>query len=190
MYDYISGKIEELGPAELILDNNSIGYKIEISLNSYTRFQGLKEAKVYIYHHIKEDDEVLYGFFEKKERIIFTQLISVSGIGPNTARMMLSSLTANEVEEAIASNDVTKIKSVKGIGAKTAQRCILELKDKISKGTTIYEIKANTNIDEARSALILLGFNKNAVEKILQKVIKQDENMALEELIKKSLKLL
>ena len=119
MYDYISGNIVELTPAEMVVDNHGIGYKILISLQTYSALQGATEGKVYIYHHKHEDDELFYGFADKEERNIFTLLVSVSGIGPNTARMMLSALTTDEVRMALISGDVNKIKSVKGIGLKT-----------------------------------------------------------------------
>lgn len=192
MYDYIKGIIEEITPAELILDCGGIGYRLEISLNSYQKFRELKETKAYIYQHLREDEETLYGFFDKNERWIFTHLISVSGIGPNTARMMLSSLTPEEVCAAIDSGDVNKIKSVKGIGLKTAQKIIIELKDKIAKGS-------NPNIDlggpvdskissEATSALISLGFTKNGVEKVVSKILSKNPDLTLEEVIKNALK--
>jgi len=173
MYDYISGNIAELTPTNLILDNNGIGYQIIISLQTYSKLEGIKDnAKVFVYH-----------------------LISVSGIGPNTACIMLSSLSVDEIKTAILSGDVNKIKSVKGIGLKTAQRTILELKDKIGKASTDASelLKTNPNseiIEEAKSALILLGFNKSNVEKVISKVLKEDKNCKLEDLIKRSLKLL
>lgn len=195
MYDYISGTIAELLPTNVVIDNHGIGYLINISLQSYSALQNKESAKLYIYHHLREDDELLYGFCDKGEREIFVHLISISGIGPNTARMMLSSLTKDEVTEAIMSNDVNKIKSVKGIGLKTAQRVIIELKDKIAKGSgNSNEILTGQNNsivrDEAISALVLLGFNKSNVEKATQAILKEDPSCSLELLIKKSLKLL
>ena len=136
MYDYINGTIVELNPTEITLDNSGLGYKILISLNTYSKLQGIEKTRIFIYNHIREDEHSLYGFYDKEERDIFCHLISVSGIGPNTARMMLSSLSSEEVKLAIISSDVNKIKSVKGIGLKTAQRAILELKDKISKSSS------------------------------------------------------
>ena len=193
MYDYISGDIIELSPAELILDNNGIGYKFQISLNSYSRFREQSKAKIYIHHHLREDEELFYGFFTKEERHIFTQLISVSGIGPNTARMMLSSMTPDEIQVAIISGDVNTIKSIKGIGLKTAQRVIIELKDKIAKGTSsgsdiIFDTQSNNTRNEATSALILLGFSKSNIEKVLSTTLKSKPDASLEELIKLALK--
>lgn len=195
MYDYISGTITELSPTEVVIDNQGIGYSILISLQTYSLLQGKESAKVYIYHHIHEDDEFFYGFAEKEERYIFTLLLSVSGIGPNTSRMMLSSLSTEEITNALISGDVNKIKSVKGIGLKTAQRAIIELKDKIGKGSP-----AGGNLDlsfgqspikqEAMSALVLLGFGKSSVEKVLDNILKKEPTLTLEELIKKALKLL
>ena len=192
MYDYIKGIIEEINPAELILECGGIGYKLEISLNSYQKFREQKETRAYIYQHLREDEETLYGFFDKNERWIFTHLISVSGIGPNTARMMLSSLTPEELCTAIDTGDVNRIKSVKGIGLKTAQKVIIELKDKIAKGSGVNIDLGNSINDktssEATSALVSLGFSKNPVEKIVSKILAENPNCTLEEVIKKALK--
>ena len=194
MYDYIKGIIEEINPAELILECGGIGYKLEISLNSYQKFREQKETRAYIYQHLREDEETLYGFFDKNERWIFTHLISVSGIGPNTARMMLSSLTPEELCTAIDTGDVNRIKSVKGIGLKTAQKVIIELKDKIAKGSGANIDLGNSMNDktssEATSALVSLGFSKNPVEKIVSKILAENPDSSLEEVIKKALKLL
>ena len=194
MYDYIKGSIEELNPAEMVIECGGIGYKVAISLNSYEKFHSLKEAKVYVYHHVREDEETLYGFWDKNERRIFTLLISVSGIGPNTARMMLSSLSADEVSAAITTSDVNKIKGVKGIGLKTAQKVIIELKDKIAKGSgseiDLSPAGANQFTKEATSALILLGFTKAAVEKAVSAIVAKDPGWSLEDIIKKALKVL
>ena len=169
MYDYIRGSIEELNPAEAVIECCGIGYLMQISLNTYERLRDAREARLYVYHHVREDEETLYGFFDKEERRIFTLLISVSGIGPNTARMMLSSLTPAEVSAAVASGDVNRIKAVKGIGLKTAQKVIIELKDKIARGSgaalDLTSGGTGANTQEACSALIMLGFTKNAVEK-------------------------
>ena len=127
MIDYIKGIIEELGPTELTLENNGVGYKILISLQTYEGLNGTKDAKVYIHHYLREDEELYYGFATKDERELFRLLIGVSGIGASTARMMLSSLTSDEIRNAIIAEDINKIKSIKGIGLKSAQRLILEL---------------------------------------------------------------
>ena len=172
MYDYIKGTLEELSPAEAVVECHGIGFKLQISLNTYDRLQGQKEVRLYVHHHLREDEETLYGFCDKEERRIFALLIGVSGIGPNTARMMLSSLTADEVSTAIASGDVNRIKGVKGIGLKTAQKVIIELKDKISKGGADLDLSGGSsaaNTSEACSALVMLGFTKNAVPACLWK---------------------
>ncbi len=193
MYDYIKGTVEDLSPAETVIECCGIGYRLQISLNTYDRLQGQNEVKIYVYHHLREDEETLYGFCDKEERRIFTLLIGVSGIGPNTARMMLSSLTADEVSTAIASGDVNRIKGVKGIGLKTAQKIIIELKDKISKGGAELDLSSGgstANSAEACSALIMLGFTKNAVEKTVSAIVKKEPALSLEDIIKKALKML
>lgn len=193
MYDYIKGTIEEITPTEMTLECAGIGYRIAISLNSYDKFSAMKETKVYIYHHLREDEETLYGFCEKEERRLFTLLISVSGIGPGTARVMLSTLTADELSAAIISGDVNRIKSVKGIGLKTAQKAIIELKDKISKKTggeldLSSPASAGTASSEAVSALITLGFSKAAVEKAVAAITGKTPGAGVEEIIKQALK--
>jgi len=193
MYDYIKGSLAEVSPTEAVVENNGIGYRLQISLQTYADIQSLPHVKLYIHHHLREDVELWYGFFKKEERAMFCMLIEISGIGPNTARMMLSSMTEEEIKNAIIAGDVNRIKSIKGIGLKTAQRVIIELKDKITKGgTTAVESLLpgpNTaNKEEALSALILLGFTKGAVEKVLGALIKENPNYSLEELIKLSLK--
>ncbi len=198
MYDYISGSIVELTPTKMIVDNQGIGYEILISLQSYSKFQKLKEGKAFIHHLFKEKEgeELLYGFFDRDEREIFQLLITVSGIGPNTARMMLSSLSTDEVRNALISGDVNKIKSVKGIGLKTAQKAIIELKDKIIKGGSSASDgiplgrMVSTARNEALSALVLLGFSKVNVEKVIDSILEKEPSSSLEELIKKGLKLL
>jgi Holliday junction DNA helicase, RuvA subunit len=193
MYDYITGNLIEILPTEVVIDNQGIGYKLQISLQTYADIQSSSQAKLYIYHHVREDIELWYGFNKKEERNIFLMLIEVSGIGPNTARMILSSLSTDELKTAIISGDVNRIKSIKGIGLKTAQRLIIDLKDKISKGndnlTNILIPEQNNSIkEEALSALILLGFNKISADKVLLGIIKENPNISLEELIKASLK--
>ncbi len=193
MYDYIKGLLAEITPTEAVIENNGIGYKLQISLQTYADIQGLNEVKLYIHHHLREDTELWYGFYKKEERSIFTMLIEVSGIGPNTARMMLSSMTDEEIKNAIIAGDVNKIKSIKGIGLKTAQRIIIDLKDKIVKGgstpaETLIPAQNGANKEEALSALVLLGFAKSAAEKVLQGILKENPNYSLEELIKIALK--
>lgn len=194
MYDYISGIITELTPTELVMENNGIGYKILISLQTYSGIAQGEETKLFIYHHLREDIEQLYGFTNKEERRIFMNLIEVSGIGPNSARMMLSSMTYEELRNAIITSDVNKLKSIKGIGLKTAQRILIELKDKIGKGSQgdtssfIIGTPGSGHREEAASALVLLGFSKNNVEKVLDLLIGENPGYSLEELIKLALK--
>lgn len=197
MYEYITGKLVELYPTEAVVECGGFGYRIQISLSTYTKIQksGSESIKLLLYHHIREEEEDFYGFFDKAERELFKQLISVSGIGPNTARMMLSSMSADELGTAIITQDTNKIKSVKGIGLKTAQRVILELKDKIGKGTAEqFQFEPETASaparEEALSALVLLGFAKPAAEKAITAVIRESPAATLEEVIKKALKLL
>lgn len=197
MIDYISGKIAELTPTRVVLDNSGIGYAIEISLQTYAALESQKEAKVYIYHHIQSssDVELFYGFSSKDERSIFELLISVSGVGVNTARVILSSFSADELREAILSENVAAIKSVKGIGLKTAQRMVLELKDKISKGEggvseVLLVSDRNAVAEEAAAALQMLGFSKPNISKAIQKIVSSNPNIKVEELIKRALQML
>lgn len=197
MIDYISGKIAELTPTRVVLDNSGIGYAIEISLQTYAALESQKEAKVYIYHHIQSssDVEMFYGFSSKDERSIFELLISVSGVGVNTARVILSSFSADELREAILSENVAAIKSVKGIGLKTAQRMVLELKDKISKGEggvseVLLVSDRNAVAEEAAAALQMLGFFKPNISKAIQKIVSSNPNIKVEELIKQALQIL
>lgn len=197
MIEYIKGTIEDLSPTELILESYGIGYHILISLQTYEQLQGKKEAKIYIHHLIKEDDEQYFGFANKDERELYRLLTGVSGVGGATARMMLSSLTCDEIRNAIIGEDVAKIKSIKGIGLKTAQRLIIELKDKIVKGGgsdsgSIFSASAgtNANTEEAITALVLLGFSKPNVTKAVASIIKNNPSANLEEIIKAGLKIL
>lgn len=197
MIDYISGKIAELTPTRVVLDNSGIGYAIEITLQTYAALEFQKEAKVYIYHHIQSssDVELFYGFSSKDERSIFELLISVSGVGVNTARVILSSFSADELREAILSENVAAIKSVKGIGLKTAQRMVLELKDKISKGEggvseVLLVSDRNAVAEEAAAALQMLGFSKPNISKAIQKIVSSNPNIKVEELIKQALQML
>ena len=193
MIDYIKGNIEELTPTEVILDNSGIGYRILISLQTYEGLNGKKDAKVYIHHYLREDEELYYGFASKDERELFRLLIGVSGIGASTARMMLSSLTSEEIRNAILAEDINKIKSIKGIGLKSAQRLILELKDKVVKGagadnSVLFSPASNSTAKEATTALVMLGFTKANVNKAVAAVLKEHPNATLEEIIKLGLK--
>ena len=193
MIDYIKGTIEEISPTETTIENNGIGYKILISLQTYEALNGTKENKIFIHHYLREDEELYYGFATKDERELFRLVIGVSGIGASTARMMLSSLTCDELRNAILGEDLNKIKSIKGIGLKTAQRLILELKDKVSKGggadnTTLFVPASNPAADEATTALVMLGFTKANVTKAVSAVLKEKPTASLEEIIKLALK--
>ena len=190
MIDYIKGEIIELTPTEMVVECHGIGYNILISVQTYSAFESKDKAMVYIHHYLREDEELYYGFATKEERKMFRLLIGVSGIGAATARMMLSSLTVTEIEQAIISEDVNRIKSIKGIGVKSAQRLILELKDKVVKGDdtpAIFSRQDNKAIEEATSALIMLGFTKSNVTKAVNSVIKEDPTATVETLIRKSL---
>jgi Holliday junction DNA helicase RuvA len=193
MIDYIKGQIIELTPTELILECGGIGYSILISLQTYEALQLKTQAVAYIHHYIREDEELFFGFATKDERELFRLLIGVSGIGVASARMMLSSLTSEEIRYAILSEDIHKIKSVKGIGLKSAQRLVLELKDKIVKGAgtepaTIFKADNNALVDEATTALVMLGFSKAAIAKVMPSILKANPNPKVEDLIKAALK--
>ncbi len=193
MLDYVKGKVTELNPANIVVEVNGVGYFINISLNTYSKLSEQKEVKIYIHEVIREDVYDLYGFYSKEERDIYRKLISVSGVGPSTARVMLSSLDVSEIYNAIASGDVNTIKSVKGIGLKTAQRVIVDLKDKIKdveENIEIFALKDNTIQEEALSALIMLGFNKKQAEKAVSKILKTNKDFNVEETIKAALKLM
>ena len=196
MIEYIKGTIEELSPTELIMESYGIGYHILISLQTYEQLQGNKEAKVFIHHILKEDDEQYFGFASKDERELYRLLIEVSGVGSATARMMLSSLTCDEIRNAIIGEDVARIKSIKGIGLKTAQRLIIELKDKVIKGGgadsgALFNASAgaNTNTEEAITALVMLGFSKPNVTKAVSAIVKKNPGASLEDIIKAGLKM-
>ena len=194
MIDYIKGQIIELTPTELILENQGIGYSILISLQTYEAFQLKTQAVAYIHHYIREDEELFYGFATKDERELFRLLIGVSGIGVASARMMLSTLTSEEIRQAILSENVNKIKSVKGIGLKSAQRLVLELKDKIVKGegsdsnTVLFKADNSAVVDEATNALVMLGFTKANISKVMPAILKENPNAKVEDIIKAALK--
>ncbi|TRX72047.1 Holliday junction branch migration protein RuvA [Carboxylicivirga sp. M1479] len=193
MYEYISGKVAESSPAHVVIDVNGIGYLLHISLNTFTRLEGKQEAQLFIHENIREDAFSLFGFADPSERDLFRHLISVSGIGANTARMMLSSLSPEELRGAILTDNVNVIKGVKGIGAKTAQRVIVDLKDKLGKEPVdqkIFATQDNTIRDEALSALVMLGFAKASAQKAVDKLTKQSPDLKVEELIKQALKIM
>lgn len=197
MIDYISGHIAELTPTRVVIDNHGIGYAMEISLQTYAELEGKEDAKLYVHHHLQNnsDVELYYGFANRDERSLFQTIIGVTGVGVNSARMILSSLSADEFRSAILSENVNVIKSVKGIGLKTAQRMILELKDKIVKGEgtspeVLFTAEKNAAMEEASSALQMLGFSKPNINKALQAIVKTNPNAKVEDLIKAALKML
>ena len=197
MIDYISGKIEELNPTQVVIDNNGIGYRLEISLQTYAQLEGKGNGRIFIQTQVNTRDgsEVSYGFANKDERALFQLITSVSGMGAASARMVLSSLSADEFRNAVLSENVNTIKAVKGIGLKTAQRLVLELKDKIVEGggsdsSALFTIASNETVEEASTALVLLGFNKANVQKALQQILKTKPDASVEEIIKNALKML
>lgn len=192
MYEYIHGKICGLTPTNAVIEAGSIGYFINISLNSYSLINGKEHAKLFLHQVVRDDAHLLYGFAEHAERELFRLLISVNGIGSNIALMMLSSLSPLEIRKAILEENVTLLKSIKGIGAKTAQRVIIDLKDKIGKTAAsdgvLISPANNTIRNEALSALVMLGFAKKNIETELNKLLKANPNLSIEETIKRALK--
>ena len=191
MIDYIKGTITQVNPTFITLETGGIGYFINISVNTFSKLESKTEIKILIHEVIREDSHLLFGFAESSERDIFRLLISVTGVGANTARMMLSSISPVEIEKAILGSDVNILKSVKGIGLKTAQRIIVDLKDKLGKqagSAEIFAFSDNTNREEALSALVMLGFAKNAVSKVLDKIVREEKNLTVEDIIKRALK--
>ena len=191
MIAHIQGKLVEKTPTEVVIDCNGVGYHINISLHTYSLLPNTDFVKLFTHLIIKEDAHSLYGFVEKSEKEIFKMLLLVSGIGAGIARTMLSSLEPKQIIQALASGDVATIQSIKGIGGKTAQRAILDLKDKVLKIYDLDEVSMsqhNTNRDEALSALEVLGFIRKASEKIVDKVISENPNATVEVIIKQALK--
>ena len=191
MITHIQGKLVEKNPTDVVIDCNGVGYFINISLHTFSEIPDRENIKLYTYLQVREDSHSLDGFSSKTEREIFKLLISVSGIGANTARTMLSSLTPQQVKEGIASGDVALIQSVKGIGIKTAQRVIIDLKDKVLKVYGIDELSlmpSNTHKDEALSALDVLGFNKKQSEKVVDRILQSQPDAFVEQIIKEALK--
>lgn len=191
MITQLRGRLVEKNPTYVVVDCNGVGYLLHISLNTFGQLPVEELITIYTHLSVKEDSHTLFGFISKIEREIFRLLISVSGVGPSIARTMLSSMTSEEIQQAIASGNVALIQSVKGIGAKTAQRLILDLKDKILKTYDLEEIPEvgyNTNKEEALSALEVLGFTRKISEKVLDRIIKAEADLSVEQLIKKALK--
>ncbi|WP_320051666.1 Holliday junction branch migration protein RuvA [uncultured Acetobacteroides sp.] len=191
MFEYIKGNLAEITPSNAVVEAYGIGYNLNISVNTYSKIHQKKEVILYLHHVVREDAELLFAFADKVERDLFRLLIGVSGVGPNTARIMLSSLTPAEVATAIATDDLNRIKSVKGIGLKTAQRVLLDLKGKVDgdmAGGGALSGVGSVARDEAQSALITLGFAKPNVEKALDAILKDDASLKVEDIIKAALK--
>ena len=183
----------EINPAYVVVETNGLGYFINISLSTYSNLSGQSACKLYMYEAIREDAYVLYGFLSPADRQLFLHLISVSGVGANTARMIMSSLSTAEIQEVIATQNENALKSVKGIGLKTAQRIIVDLKDKVARvegGTALPLMPTNNTKSEALSALVMLGFNQHASQKVLDKILAETPLVSVEELIKRALKLI
>lgn len=196
MFDYIKGEITELTPANVVIETAGIGYFIHITLPTYSAFTDQTSAKLFIYESIREDAHVLYGFRTKSERQLFLLLISVSGIGANTARVIMSSYSAPEIQEMIATGNVSALNAIKGIGTKTAQRIIVDLKDKIVKGVgdgdfaNFIQGAQSEQKEEALSALVMLGFNASASQKVVDRILKEQPSLKVEQVIKLALKML
>ena len=194
MYSYFEGKLVDISPAAAVVECNGVGYALNISLNTYSKLKDKETCRMFSHMVVREDALVLYGFADERERLVFRQLISVSGVGANTARLILSSLSPDEVAEAIITENVRVLQSIKGIGTKSAQRIIVDLKDKMGKDDGMHEflgLAHNTAKDEALSALIMLGFNKIQAAKALDNIIKvSPSGLTVEHLIKEALKIL
>lgn len=191
MYEYIEGSLIEKNPTCCVIDVAGIGFYIHISLSTFSRLGVNARAKLFIHQVVREDAHLLFGFYSREEREMFRLLLSVSGIGANTARMMLSSLTSDEIQQAILSNNTSLLQGIKGIGAKTAQRVIIDLRDKVGKDKLTGELfpaKDNRLKEEALSALVILGFNKGEADKVIGKILLAEKSIPLEDLIKKALK--
>lgn len=191
MIAHLQGRLVEKTPTEVVIDCNGVGYQVNISLHTFSLLPDSENIRLYTFLQVKEDAHTLFGFMEKAERELFKLLISVSGVGAGTARTMLSSLEPKQIINAIASGDVATIQSIKGIGAKTAQRVILDLKDKVLKVYDLGEVSVsgyNTNKDEALSALEVLGFNKKSAEKVVDKIVRENPDVTVETIIKQALK--
>jgi len=191
MYEFIRGTVADINPARIVVETGGVGYYITISLNTYSKLNGKKEVKVYTHFAVREDAHVLYGFAEKSERDLFRNLILVSGVGASTAIMMLSSLSPEEIIAAVSTENITVLKSIKGIGIKTAQRIVIDLKDKLGKITESAQIlftTDNTIRNEALSALVMLGFAKKDTENVVSKIMQEQPGITVENVIKQALK--
>ena len=193
MIEYIKGEITQLNPTDVVIECNGIGYLLSISLYTYTTLDGQRNAKLLVHESIREDAHQLFGFINEQERQLFRQLIGVSGVGANTARIILSSIPAPDLEAVIASGDDSRLKSVKGIGTKTAQRIIVDLRDKIKPDSVSLINQPNMGsdtYDEALAALVMLGFNKAQSQKALKKIFTDDPTTRVEAAIKKALSMM
>jgi len=193
MYEFLQGVLTEKNPTYVVLENNGIGYLVNISLNTFSKIKDLQNTKLFTHFYVREDAHILYGFADEVERELFRFLLSVSGVGASTARLILSSLTTEEVHTAITQEQSSVLQSVKGVGGKTAQRIVIDLKDKLVKAGIEPEkvgITHNTLKDEALSGLLILGFNKSSAEKAINKILQKDSITHVEGLIKEALKIL
>ena len=193
MYEFIEGEFIEKSPAHLIVKANHFAYYIHISVFTYSQVSNQTNGRIYLHFVVREDAQMFYGFSSREEREIFKSLISVSGVGANTSRLILSSLSPEEVTQAILAGNVAVLQSIKGIGAKSAQRIIVDLKDKVGKGAGIDELffsQDNTSREEALSALVALGFPKKSIEKILTRILSEQPELSVEEVVKAALKII
>ena len=193
MYEYLKGSLVEKNPAFVVLETNGIGYMINISLNTFVKIKDLDSSKLFVHFYVREDAQILFGFADKTERELFRFLLSVSGVGASTARLILSSLSTEEIYDAITTGKPAVLQSVKGIGGKTAQRIVIDLNDKLTKADITLEkvdYSHNTLKDEALSGLLILGFTKVSATKAIDRVIKQGSVDSVEVLIKEALKIL
>ncbi len=191
MYEFIEGEFVEKSPAHLIVQAGHLAYHINISVFTYSQVSKLTAGRIYLHFVVREDAQIFYGFASREEREIFRMLLSVSGVGANTARLILSSLSPDEITQAILAGNVSLLQGIKGIGAKSAQRIIIDLKDKVGKGAGIDELffsQDNTSREEALSALVALGFPKKTVEKIMTRILSEQPDLSVEEIVKAALK--
>ncbi len=193
MFEYLKGKLTDLTPAYAVVETGNIGYHIHISLHTYTLIKDMTEVKLFIHHVIREDAHLLFGFSDITERELFRQLVSVSGIGANTARLILSSMSPDDLRQTIATENVAVLQGIKGIGTKTAQRVIVDLRDKVGKmpeSGEILQVPDNSIVEESLSALVTLGFPRNRVRKVVEKIVGADPAKAVEDIVKEALKVL
>lgn len=192
MIDYISGPVAELQPTIAVIDCRGIGYEVNITLLDYPQIQNMDNVKLYVHEAIREDAHILYGFITRRSRELFRLLIGVSGVGPNTARLILSSLTPEQLESAVASGAYAALKGVKGIGTKTAQRIIVDLKDKIKADATAFNTStpASEAFDDSMAALVMLGFTQQQSQKVLKKLFADNPTLTTEKAIKQALTML